>query len=123
MYTLDTNTVIYYLDGEKEIVSLLNGAFDRKDRMFISTITELELFAFPLITHEETEEIERILQTVSIVLLDSQIARIAANIRRNHKIKTLDSAIAATAIFTGTALLTRNIRDFKKVPGLRVEKI
>ena len=123
MYTLDTNAIIYYLDGEETVVSLLRGVFERKETVFISTVTELELFAFPQLSHEEAEHIEHILQTISILPLDSQIARIAANLRKSYQMKTLDSAIAATALFTGTALLTRNIRDFKKVPSLRVEKI
>jgi predicted nucleic acid-binding protein len=34
-----------------------------------------------------------------------------------------DSTIAATAMFTGSTLLTRNTRDFEKVPQLSLLKI
>lgn len=123
MYTLDTNTVIYYLNSDEKAVSFLKSIFVRGETVYISTITELELFGFTRLSEREAEEIENLLQTISILPLDSQIARIAASIRRSYRIKTLDSAVAATALFTGTALLTRNIRDFKKVPNLRLERI
>ena len=42
---------------------------------------------------------------------------------KKNNLKLADSIIAATALFTGTALLTRNVRDFKRVAGLRVEAI
>ena len=43
--------------------------------------------------------------------------------RREQRMKLPDSVIAATALFTGTTLVTRNIRDFKRIPNLSVEKI
>jgi tRNA(fMet)-specific endonuclease VapC len=36
-------------------------------------------------------------------------------------VKTLDLRIASVAIAQGAMLLTRNLRDFRKVPGLSVE--
>ena len=38
-------------------------------------------------------------------------------------LQTADGIIAATAVFTGTTLVTRNVRDFKKVPTLNIEAI
>ena len=55
--------------------------------------------------------------------MDSRIARLAGMIQKNHHLKIADGAIAATAIITGTRLLTRNIKDFKKVPDLDVEMV
>jgi predicted nucleic acid-binding protein len=38
-------------------------------------------------------------------------------------LKTPDSAVASTALFTGSTLVTRNTRDFQKVPQLSVREI
>ena len=37
------------------------------------------------------------------------------------RVGTMDLRIAAIALTTDATLLTRNLRDFKRVPGLRVE--
>ena len=89
----------------------------------ISTITEVELFGFPKITETEAYQIEKILETVSIIPLDSRIARMSARIRQLYKLKTADSVIAATALFTGSVLVTRNVKDFSKVTDLQIKSI
>jgi hypothetical protein len=50
---------------------------------------------------------------------DRAIARITADIRRTATIKLPDAAIAATALYTHTPVVTRNQRDFKRIPSLR----
>jgi predicted nucleic acid-binding protein len=46
-------------------------------------------------------------------------ARLAAAIRSTTKIKLPDAAIAATAMLADVPVVTRNIKDFKKIHGLR----
>lgn len=41
--------------------------------------------------------------------------------RKNYSLKIADSAIAATALFTGSILLTRNVKDFRRVPELKLQ--
>ncbi len=91
--------------------------------IYISTVTEVELFGYPWITEVEASQIEKILETISIIPLDSRVARMAAKIRQFYKLKTADSVIAATALFTGSVLVTRNIKDFLKVTGLRTRSL
>jgi len=50
-------------------------------------------------------------------------ATIYVIVRKNHGLKIADSAIAATALFTGSTLLTRNVKDFKRVPELKIQGI
>jgi predicted nucleic acid-binding protein len=82
--------------------------------VYVSTITEVELFGYPDLSESEATTINSLLQTVSVIPLESQIARAAGYIRRAYQLKTPDSVIAATALFTGSTLLTRNVRDFKR---------
>lgn len=67
--------------------------------------------------------IEDLLATISIIPLDSRIARLTALVRRHYRVKVPDSIIAATAMFTGSTLLTRNTRDFRKISNLTIRKI
>lgn len=123
MYTLDTNALIYYLKNETETVLVLNDLLAQPITLYISSLTELELFSFPNLNPNESEKINDLLKTVSVIAFDSRLARIAGSLRRNYRIKIADSAIAATALFTGTTLVTRNVRDFKKVPSLSLLKV
>jgi predicted nucleic acid-binding protein len=118
MYTLDTNAIIYYLKADKVVVSFLDDILKRDVPIYISSITEAELFSYSDLEAQEIVQIESILETLSIISIDSRIARIAGSIRAKNRTGLADSIIAATALFTGTSLLTRNVRDFRKVPHL-----
>ena len=123
MYLLDTNAIIYYLKEESEVVSIIEDIYTQNVPVYVSAMTEAELFAFSDLSDEETERIEKFLQSVSIIPMDSQVARLTGSIRKNYQMKIADSVIAATALFTGTRLLTRNVSDFNKVSGLNIQKI
>lgn len=123
MYTLDTNAIIYYIKGEPAVISVIEYIFNNRSAVYISTITEAELFGFPGLSIDEEQKLEGFMSVVAIISVDSKIARIAASIRRNYHLKISDSIIAATALFTGTTLVTRNVRDFRKVPNLLIKKL
>ena len=122
MYTLDTNSIIYFLKGDEKVRRALIEKFIATP-IFVSTITEIELFAYPFLSLEEEIAINSFLSSCLIVPLDSRIARLAASFKRTYKTDFADSAIAATAIATGSALLTRNIKDFNKIQDLKVISI
>jgi len=123
MYLLDTNAIIYYLKEESEVVSIIEDIYTQNLPVYVSAMTEAELFAFSGMSDEETEQIEKFLQSVSIIPMDSQIARLTGSIRKTYQLKIADSVIAATALFIGTRLLTRNVSDFKRVSGLNMQEI
>lgn len=123
MFTLDTNALIYYLKADLVVTEVIRFAFEAYTPMFVATVTELELFSLPTIIPEEVAEANRVLLTLSIIPLDSKIARIGAKLRREYRLKTPDSIVAATALFTHSTLLTRNIKDFKKIPDLAVKAV
>jgi len=50
VYTLDTNAIIYYLKDDPEAVPALRKIFSEDTPLYISTITEPELFGFPALT-------------------------------------------------------------------------
>lgn len=122
MYILDTNCVIYYLKDESAVAEIVEPIINNR-QAGISTITEIELFSFPGIGARETESANRLLDLVFITVLDSKIARLAGQLRSLYKIPLADSAIAATALLSNSVLLTRNIKDFKRIPNLQLQKI
>ena len=89
----------------------------------MSTVTELELYSYPDLNDEEEAAIKQLLTDMFVVPLDSRLARYAGYLRRLYRLKTPDSAIAATAMLTKTTLLTRNVDDFRQIDDLKVQKI
>jgi predicted nucleic acid-binding protein len=123
VYTLDTNTLIYYLARQQSVVETLDPIFANDAPIFVSTITELELLSFSNLSSQDFSHIANLLRATFSVGVDSRIARIAATIRRRTKIDTPDAVIAATAVATGTTLLTRNTKDFGKIKNLAMQPI
>lgn len=123
MYTLDTNAILYYLGKDEGVRVFVEGTLRSGAPLYVSAITIGELFRYPGLTIDEATNIGSFLSICSAINLDSALAQQAGAIGRTHNLKLADSIIAATALFTGTALLTRNIRDFKRVEGLRIEAI
>ena len=121
-YTFDTNVIIYYLKGDTDAVSKVEEVLDTAP-VYVSTMTELELFSSPHSSFEHLQLIESLLAVISIIPVESRVARLAGSVRAKTTLKSPDAAIAATALFTGTTLLTRNVKDFRHVTGLSVQAI
>jgi len=118
VFTLDTNAIIYYPKNEARAVSTLEPLFVQDVALYVSSITELELFSSPALTDKDILAISQLLASLVIIPLDSRLARFAGYLRRLYRLKTADSAIAATALLTHTTLVTRNISDFQRIPTL-----
>jgi predicted nucleic acid-binding protein len=51
--------------------------------------------------------------------LSEGVINVCINLRRLYKIKLPDAIIAATAIYHNLILITRNVKDFNRVNGLK----
>jgi predicted nucleic acid-binding protein len=123
MFVFDTNAIIYYLKDDPQAVPILENIFEQSSPVYISTVTEAELFGFSSLTEKEIERIDSLLSSLSIIPLDSRLARMAGYIRRNHRLKIPDSVIAATTLFTNSVLVTRNTHDFSRIRELKTLRV
>ena len=123
MYTLDTNAIIYYVQEDSRAVAVLENIVKGEYPVYVSVLTEAELFSYSNLTKAEADAIDGLLQTTSIIPFDSRLARLAGMIRRTYGVKLSDSVIAATALLTGSTLLTRNTKDFRRIPNLSLKHI
>jgi hypothetical protein len=110
--------------GEEAVVDAILVYKRSGITLIVPSIVESEVLAYTGWEKNQFAEAVRMFREgFTSVPFDRPIAHIAAEIRRTTKLKFPDAAIAATAIFTNTPLLTRNVRDFKKVAGLSVTTI
>lgn len=121
-YILDTNIVIYFLDGKLPEKSLdfvetrLN-----KSGSILSVITKIELLGWQAPSAQATQVIDQFVRESKIILLSEEIVEKTIEIRRNYRIKLPDAVIAATAKVYDYVLISRNDGDFRKIDGLMYE--
>ena len=65
---LDTNIILYLLDGDETLAELLNDK-----QLYISLITELELLAFKGITEVEEQVIKSFVSQCKVISINSPI--------------------------------------------------
>lgn len=123
MYTLDTNVIIYFLKDDPKVVNSLREKIFQDSRFFISTITEAELLSYPEMTPEELIKIEGVLKTISIIPVDSYIARLSGFFKRKYNVFLPDAIIAATSYLTNSTVLTRDIKHFEKIQEIVAEPV
>lgn len=110
----DTNIILYLLNGDNTVKEILQG----KD-VYISFITEIELYSFKKLDPDEKAKIDEILNSLSVIDINSNIKANTIEIRRKYPIKIPDSLIAATAIQLKIPLFSSD-KDFKKIDRLNL---
>lgn len=114
MYLLDTNILVYYLQGIKKVDSF----FEIGINTIISIISTIELLGKKDLESKEILKLRDFLDTFIIVNLDFEIADKAAILRREG-IKMGDAIIAATAWHFEAYLVTHDIA-FRKIKKIKV---
>ena len=116
-YLIDTNILIYFLQGEEVASSFFKNIMDKE--LCISLINKIEVLAFPDLSENEEMEIKQFLLNFVTLNLDDPIAEETIRIRKMYKLKLGDALISATSIMHDAVLVSRNDKDFNKVDGLK----
>lgn len=128
-YLVDSDYVADYLGARLPAMQLLSSL--AKDDLFISLITYGEIYEgiyFGRDPHKTAEVFERFLRSVVVLPLTQEIMRQFAHMRgmlrrRGQIIGDFDMLIAATALTHQLTLLTRNTRDYQRIPDLKLHKV
>jgi predicted nucleic acid-binding protein len=126
-YLLDTDWAIDFLRGTQPAVGVVTR-LRTTDTLAISVISVGEHYDGAhrrSDTPAEIRGIRRFLRTLWVLGVDEPIARRFAAIRAGlslagQTVADLDLLIAATAIDNRIPLLTRNLRHYARIPGLRI---
>ena len=118
---VDTSVLIDYLRGRRDAAELLENERAAAP-LQASEITRLEVLAGMQPAEEDGTRL--LLSTLVWYPVDADVAEEAGALGRrwlpsHHTIDSADLAIAATAIRTGSRLLTLNVRHFPMFAGLQ----
>jgi len=110
-YLLDTNMLIYYLNGDETAIDFVDKNLKNSA---ISSITYLEILVFPY-DEEEDKQVRDFLELFKIYEVDRAVINMAIKTYRTKKVKMADNIIGSTAKLYDLTLVTRNVDDFKNM--------
>ena len=117
-YLVDSNAVIDYLSGK----------IPEKGKLFmdkvinnvpnISVITKIEVLGYKT-TSEASHILISFVYDSLVIGLSDEIIDITIEIRKKYKIKIPDAIIAATSLAHNSIIVTRNLKDFQIIKGVK----
>lgn len=124
---IDTTFVIDLLRNNPQAIKKAYEIEENNLPILLTTITIFELWqGIETNSKEKEEKIKNFLERVSILTLDLEGAKIAGTIYKELEIKgqridAEDSMIAGIVLSRNETLLTRNIKHFERIKGLKAE--
>jgi len=125
-YVLDSDILIYFLKGEKNIIEKIISL--PKDDLYITIINYTELLYGIYNSNKITQNKEKILpflDNFKILQFDKQSSKIFAKSKAKLKkqgniIADMDLMIASIAISNKAILFTNNLKHFKRIEELEI---
>jgi tRNA(fMet)-specific endonuclease VapC len=126
MYLLDADWIIQALGNRQPAVRTLQHLATR--RVYVSYVTVGEIYerAFDSVNPDaHLVSFRRFLSPYRVLTLTDPIMERFAEVRsflrrRGHLIADFDILVGATALHHGLTVLTFNVRDFQRIPDLRL---
>lgn len=127
-YSLDTNACVRYLTGRSDVLRQRIEAVEPGD-IIVCSVVRAELFfgAAKSVSPQKTREAQqRFLSRFQSLPFDDLAAEIYGVIRASLErsgvgIGANDLLIAAIALAHGLTVVTNNVSEFSRVPGLQLE--
>ena|SRR3989338_1301392 len=126
---LDTSFIIDLMETDKDALDRHRELIEKNETYRISSAAIFELWSG--VGHSKKSEEEKIkvltaLVGISTVSLTATMAEKAGEIhgtlsKEGRAIDNIDAMIAATALHENESVLTRNVKHFTRVRGLKVE--
>lgn len=123
MILCDTNVIIETLKGDEKTIKIMESI--GLENIAISSVTVMELY-FGALNKRELNKIKKHLKALNIVHFDNDVSELAVNMiesySKSHGLQIPDAIIAATALSLEIKLFTLNLKDFRYIDGLKLQK-
>jgi tRNA(fMet)-specific endonuclease VapC len=127
MFALDTNTLIYFFMGSGRVAERLLATAPTEIVIPAISVYEIETGIAksrePGKRRKRRKQFDQLLELVAVLPFDRAAANHAAAVRAvledtGQPIGPLDTLIAGTVLAHNATLVTRNLREFERVPKL-----
>jgi len=120
-FLIDSDILIDFLRGLNKTRGFL-FKLRKEGELLISVINVVEIYSGKEIKNTKKRKIiDQFLNGFKIIPLDENLGKLAGEIRLNYHLPFADAIVAATAIYTGSVLATRNIKHFSKIKNLKLK--
>jgi predicted nucleic acid-binding protein len=125
-YILDSDILIYFLKGDKDIIEKVLSL--PKDDLYITIVNYTELLYGIYNSNKVTQNKEKILpflEKFKLLQFDKSSSKIFAKLKAKLKkqgniIADMDLMIASIAISNKAILFTNNLKHFKRIESLKI---
>ena len=123
MILCDTNVLIEAFKGNEKIIKKIEHI--GIENIGISSVTVMELY-YGVLNKRELNKIKKEINALTIVHFSDAISKLAVrlieNYGKSHGLQIPDAIIAATALSFEWKLLTLNIKDFRFIDGISIQR-
>ena len=123
MILCDTNVIIETLKGDEKTIKIMESI--GLENIAISSVTVMELY-FGALNKRELNKIKKHLKALNIVHFNNDVSELAVSMiesySKSHGLQIPDAIIAATALSLEIKLFTLNLKDFRYIDGLKLQK-
>ena len=96
--------------------------FEEQVRGWMSRLAKAKTISQQVYDYQKLNQLLENYRAITVIDFDEKSGlQYQALLKARIRIGTMDLKIAATAIANNATLLSRNLKDFNKVPGLKVE--
>ena len=124
MILCDTNVIIETLKGDDKTIKIIERI--GLENIAISSVTVMELY-FGALNKRELNKIKKYLKALNLVHFDNNVSELAVSLiesySKSHGLQIPDAIIAATALSLEIKLFTLNLKDFRYIDGLKLQKL
>lgn len=120
---IDTSVLIDFLRRQDKVQTLFAVLVQEMTYQFsVSILTHTELYSGKSVwgSSKRKQELEDLLAGLSLLPLSSEVSLVAGKLVAEHNLDLVDAVIAGTALEHSLPIVTLNVRDFKKVKGLKL---
>ena len=84
----------------------------------VSAVSDVEVLGYHQLDAEERQYLEAFFRVAQVLPLSQAVLNQAVALRQQRKMSLGDALVAGTTLVHGRTLVTRNVEDFRWIPGL-----